>query len=46
MKVFATILHYDIPVQLVLKYGGWKNRKTIDFTAAMWKCCSVSWAIW
>ena len=31
MKVFATILHYDIPVQLVLKYGGWKNRKTIDF---------------
>lgn len=31
MKVFATILHYDIPVQLVLKYGAWKNRKTIDF---------------
>lgn len=31
IKVFATILHYDIPVNLVLKYGGWKNRKTIDF---------------
>lgn len=31
IKVFATILHYDIPVQLVLKYGGWKNRRTIDF---------------
>ena len=31
MKIFATILHYDIPVNLVLKYGGWKNRKTIDF---------------
>lgn len=30
MKVFATILHYDIPVNLVTKYGGWKNRKTID----------------
>ncbi|MEG0277078.1 MAG: family 1 glycosylhydrolase [Coprobacillus sp.] len=31
IKVFATILHYDIPVNLVIKYGGWKNRKTIDF---------------
>ena len=30
-KVFATILHYNIPVNLVEKYGGWKNRKTIDF---------------
>lgn len=31
IKVFATILHYNIPVNLVEKYGGWKNRKTIDF---------------
>ena len=31
MKVFATILHYAMPVNLVTKYGGWKNRKTIDF---------------
>lgn len=31
IKIFATMLHYDIPVNLVLKYGGWKNRKTIDF---------------
>lgn len=31
MKVFATILHYGIPVNLVTKYGGWKNRKTIFF---------------
>lgn len=31
MKVFATILHYNIPVNLVLKYGGWKSRKTISF---------------
>lgn len=31
MKVFATILHYNIPVNLVTKYGGWKNRQTIDF---------------
>ncbi len=31
IKIFATILHYDIPVNLVIKYGGWKNRKIIDF---------------
>ncbi|MDK7989096.1 glycoside hydrolase family 1 protein [Enterococcus raffinosus] len=31
MKVFCTILHYDIPVNLVTKYGGWTNRQTIDF---------------
>ena len=31
IKVFATILHYDIPVHLVTEYGGWGNRKTIDF---------------
>ena len=31
IKVFATILHYDIPVNLVLKYGGWKNRKVVYF---------------
>ena len=31
IKVFATILHYNIPVNLVLKYGGWKSRKTVDF---------------
>lgn len=30
MKVFATILHYNIPVNLVTKYGGWKNRKLVD----------------
>lgn len=31
IKVFATILHYNIPVNLVVKYGGWKSRRTIDF---------------
>ena len=31
MKVFLTMLHYDIPVHLVTEYGGWKNRKVIDF---------------
>lgn len=31
IKTFVTMLHYDIPVNLVVKYGGWKNRKTIDY---------------
>lgn len=31
IKIFATIMHYDIPVNLVVKYGGWKNRKLVDF---------------
>lgn len=31
IKVFATILHYNIPVHLLEQYGGWKSRKTIDF---------------
>lgn len=31
MKVFATILHYGIPIHLITEYGGWKNRKTIEF---------------
>ncbi|WP_102337879.1 glycoside hydrolase family 1 protein [Collinsella provencensis] len=31
IKTFVTMLHYDIPVNLVTKYGGWKNRKTIEF---------------
>lgn len=30
MKVFATILHYNIPVNLVVKYGGWKSRKVVE----------------
>lgn len=30
IKVFVTILHYAIPVNLVTRYGGWKNRELID----------------
>lgn len=30
IKVFVTILHYNIPVHLVEAYGGWKSRKTVD----------------
>ena len=31
IKVFVTMLHYAIPVHLVDAYGGWKNRKLVDF---------------
>lgn len=31
IKVFVTILHYNIPVHLITKYGGWSNRKLVDF---------------
>ncbi|MBQ3962929.1 MAG: family 1 glycosylhydrolase [Erysipelotrichaceae bacterium] len=31
IKILLTICHYDMPVALVENYGGWKNRKTIDF---------------
>lgn len=27
----VTICHFDLPVNLVKTYGGWKNRKLIDF---------------
>ncbi len=29
IKVFCTILHYNIPVNLITRYGGWKSRETI-----------------
>ena len=31
IKVFVTILHYNIPVHLITEYGGWNNRKLVDF---------------
>lgn len=31
MKIMVTISHYEIPLNLVDKYGGWFNRKFIDF---------------
>lgn len=30
IKVFLTMLHYSIPINLVERYGGWKNRKLVD----------------
>ena len=46
IKTFVTMLHYDIPVNLVTTYGGWKNRKTIDFFARYVETIVRNWAIW
>lgn len=31
IEPLVTILHFDMPVHLAQKYGGWSNRKLIDF---------------
>ena len=31
IEPLITICHFDIPLALIEKYNGWKNRKTIDF---------------
>ena len=31
MKIMITISHYEMPLALVKKYGGWDNRKWIEF---------------
>lgn len=31
MKIFFTMNHYAVPLYLVEHYGGWTNRKLIEF---------------
>ncbi|MCR5228619.1 MAG: 6-phospho-beta-glucosidase [Solobacterium sp.] len=31
IEPLVTITHFDMPVYLIKKYGGWKNRKLIEF---------------
>ncbi|MCL2864979.1 MAG: 6-phospho-beta-glucosidase [Lachnospiraceae bacterium] len=31
IEPLVTITHFDFPVHLIKEYGGWKNRKIIDF---------------
>lgn len=33
IEPLVTIAHFDVPVHLIKEYGGWKNRKLIDFYA-------------
>ena len=34
-----TLHHFEIPLHLVNKYGGWENRKLIDFFTRFAKVC-------
>lgn len=34
----VTISHYEMPLHLVTEYGGWVNRKLIDFFVRYAKC--------
>jgi 6-phospho-beta-glucosidase len=31
IEPLVTITHFDCPIHLIKEYGGWRNRKTIDF---------------
>lgn len=31
IKIFLTMNHYAMPLHLVEQYGGWKNRKVVDY---------------
>lgn len=33
IEPLITLVHFDFPMHLAKKYGGWRNRKTIDFYA-------------
>ena len=44
IEPLVTICHFDTPIALIKKYGGWKDRRMIDaFTA---RCCSTTSAGW
>jgi len=38
IEPLVTITHFDFPIHLIKKYGGWRNRKIIDFYK---KLCEV-----
>lgn len=30
IKIYCTMMHYAMPINIIEKYGGWKNRQVID----------------
>ena len=38
MQPLVTVNHFDMPIHLVQNYGGWKNRKLVDFFANFANC--------
>lgn len=43
IKIFVTMNHYAIPLYLVEKYGGWTNRRMIDFYMNFAKTVLYRW---
>lgn len=43
IKIFLTMNHYAIPLHLVEAYGGWTNRKLIDFYVRFAKTVFENW---
>ncbi|MDR2870247.1 MAG: 6-phospho-beta-glucosidase, partial [Deferribacteraceae bacterium] len=39
MEILVTLAHFDIPMGLVRKYGGWRDRRLIGFYSAYAKTC-------
>ena len=39
MEPLVTITHFDCPIHLIKKYGGWKNRKMVDCYEKL--CCVI-----
>lgn len=38
IEPLVTISHFDCPIHLIKEYGGWKNRKMIDFYLNLCNC--------
>ena len=43
IRIFLTMNHYAVPLYLVEHYGGWTNRKTIDFYLRFAKTVFENW---
>lgn len=43
IRVFVTLNHYAIPVEIINRYGGWKDRRTIDLYVRMAEFAVERW---
>ena len=39
MEPIITLFHYELPLQLVTEYGGWRDKRLIDFYARFARTC-------
>ena len=44
IEPLVTLLHFDMPLNLAQKYGGWSNRKLIDFYLKYDETCFKRWS--